>query len=242
MRWPSRISLLRGNHECRQITVVYGFYDEVFKKYLPTAGPSVWEAFQTVFDALPLAAIVDKSILCMHGGLSPMLTSLDAVRSIDRVVEIPHEVCFHCPSPLLFILLFLPFTPPKIPEPLSTASSYLISLSLIKSSSTRIHAPVVVITQGPRVRPALVRPRRKFRVGPKHAAQRRVDVGLRRERQVPAREPPRAHHTRAPARHGRVSCSCACVSASACARLVLIRILVSRLVLQVSNELIARVN
>lgn len=88
VRYPDRISILRGNHESRQITQVYGFYDECMRKY---ASPSVWSYFTDLFDYLPLTAVVDNQIFCLHGGLSPNADTLDHVRAIDRIQEVPHE-------------------------------------------------------------------------------------------------------------------------------------------------------
>ena len=87
VRYPHKITLLRGNHESRQITSVYGFYEEIIRKY----GHSLpWKVFTEVFDYLPLGALVEGSVLCIHGGLSPELKTLDQIRLIDRKMEIPH--------------------------------------------------------------------------------------------------------------------------------------------------------
>ncbi|KXS13692.1 serine/threonine-protein phosphatase 2A catalytic subunit beta isoform [Gonapodya prolifera JEL478] len=88
VRYPDRVTLTRGNHESRQITQVYGFYDECLRKY---GNPNIWKYFTDVFDYLPLTAVIESQIFCLHGGLSPSLDSLDQVRSIDRVQEVPHE-------------------------------------------------------------------------------------------------------------------------------------------------------
>ncbi|KAF1324047.1 Phytochrome-associated serine/threonine protein phosphatase, partial [Globisporangium splendens] len=90
-QYPDRITLLRGNHECRQITQVYGFYEECVRKY-GNANP--WKYCTDVFDYLNLAAVIDGRVLCVHGGLSPEIRTLDQIRTIERQQEIPHEGSF----------------------------------------------------------------------------------------------------------------------------------------------------
>lgn len=94
---------------------MYGFYDECLRKY---GNANVWKYFTDLFDYLPLTALVDNQvrllypavrllypafvylhiyglsfkIFCLHGGLSPSIDTLEHIRALDRLQEVPHEV------------------------------------------------------------------------------------------------------------------------------------------------------
>lgn len=88
VRYRDRITLLRGNHECKEISEVYGFHEESCRKY---GNSNVWNYFIELFDYLPLTAVVENKIFCLHGGLSPTMQTLDDFRALKRVDTIPHE-------------------------------------------------------------------------------------------------------------------------------------------------------
>ena len=91
IKYPEHITLLRGNHESRQICFAYGFYEEITRKY---GNANAWEYFTDLFDYLPLAALVEGRIFCVHGGLSPYISTVDQIRLINRKMEIPREGVF----------------------------------------------------------------------------------------------------------------------------------------------------
>ena len=67
---------------------VYGFFDECQRKY---GNANAWRYCTDVFDYLTLSALIDGVVFCVHGGLSPDLRTLDQIRTIERLCEIPHE-------------------------------------------------------------------------------------------------------------------------------------------------------
>jgi len=85
IKFPENFFLLRGNHESASINRIYGFYDECKRRY----SIKLWKAFTDCFNCLPVAALIDDKILCMHGGLSPELASLDQIRRIIRPTDVP---------------------------------------------------------------------------------------------------------------------------------------------------------
>ncbi|OMJ83101.1 hypothetical protein SteCoe_16020 [Stentor coeruleus] len=90
VRYPSRIFLIRGNHECVNISLTYGLYDETLRKY---KNLQLWHLLTDVFNYLPLAALIDNQMFCTHGGLSPDITKVDDIEKLDRRQEIPATGC-----------------------------------------------------------------------------------------------------------------------------------------------------
>lgn len=87
VRYPDRMILIRGNHESRQQTQVYGFYDECMRKF---SNNNVWTICCEVFDVLPLGVLIDSKVLCIHGGLSPLVKYVSDLSNNERKGEIPH--------------------------------------------------------------------------------------------------------------------------------------------------------
>ncbi|VDM19075.1 unnamed protein product [Hydatigera taeniaeformis] len=92
LKYPHNIYLLRGNHECERLCKTYGFKREIVERY---NDPKMLDNFVVAFNHMPIAALIDDSFLCMHGGISkelmkPNVTDLrGAINSIPRPVDVP---------------------------------------------------------------------------------------------------------------------------------------------------------
>ena len=87
IKYPEKVTLLRGNHESSVTNRIYGFYDECKRRY----NIRLWKAFTDLFNYLPVAALIDDKILCMHGGLSPDLKNIQSIQDISRPTDIPDQ-------------------------------------------------------------------------------------------------------------------------------------------------------
>lgn len=85
LRFPENLYMLRGNHECELVSSQYGFKDECTRKGAP------YKPFILPFDSLPIAAIINDKVFCVHGGLSPAMTSLSDIEDWPRPQELPKE-------------------------------------------------------------------------------------------------------------------------------------------------------
>ncbi len=72
---PKTVVLLRGNHESRNMTEAFTFREEVLERF----DLEVYDLFMETFDALPVAALIAKKYLAMHGGISPDLQKLEQI-------------------------------------------------------------------------------------------------------------------------------------------------------------------
>ncbi|KAH8418368.1 hypothetical protein KR222_004061, partial [Zaprionus bogoriensis] len=91
LQYPMTFFMLRGNHESADVNRVYGFFDECKRRY----NIKLWRSFVDCYNCMPVAAIVENKIFCCHGGLSPHLQDLDAIRQLQRPTDVP-EVGLLC--------------------------------------------------------------------------------------------------------------------------------------------------
>lgn len=94
VRYPDQVHLIRGNHEDKWINNGFGFSDECINRLGedPVDEDSVFSRVNRVFDWLPLAAVIDDKILCLHGGIGSSLNYVEDIDTLERPLEVIHEV------------------------------------------------------------------------------------------------------------------------------------------------------
>ena len=103
IKYPEKFFLLRGNHECASLNRIYGFYDECKRRY----SVKLWRIFADCFNCMPIAAVVEDKIFCMHGGLSPDLERLGQIFDVERPTGTV-TICYSLlPTPITHLLLFI---------------------------------------------------------------------------------------------------------------------------------------
>ncbi|OHT17456.1 Ser/Thr protein phosphatase [Tritrichomonas foetus] len=101
LKFPDSFYMIRGNHESMNITQIYGFQQEMQVKY---RSESLYQEFAPLFNSIPLAAIIDDTVFCVHGGLSQYAMDISVIEKINRFTEIPTsgalcELLWNDPSP-----------------------------------------------------------------------------------------------------------------------------------------------
>ena len=100
IKYPENFFMIRGNHEAELVNRLYGFYDECRRRY----NVKLWKEFTEMFNWLPIAALIDDKIFCVHGGLSPDLTNIEQLYEIPRPTDVPNsgllcDILWSDPSP-----------------------------------------------------------------------------------------------------------------------------------------------
>ena len=93
-RFPSQIHMIRGNHEDKWINNAFGFADECQTRLGedPNEPRSIFNRVNAMFEYLPLAAVIEERVICLHGGIGSTLRTIDQIEALQRPLEVVHEV------------------------------------------------------------------------------------------------------------------------------------------------------
>ena len=81
--YPQNVFIIRGNHEFDQMGEQFGFMNEILERYRNMAS---YNLFNRVFSYIPMAAVINKKYLCLHGGIGPTMFSMNQIESIQRPI------------------------------------------------------------------------------------------------------------------------------------------------------------
>ena len=80
INYPSTIFIIRGNHQCRQMTSFFNFREECLAKF----DIEIYDKIMDAFDTIPLGCLVNGRFLAVHGGISPEMETLSDLNTINR--------------------------------------------------------------------------------------------------------------------------------------------------------------
>ncbi|XP_047334395.1 serine/threonine-protein phosphatase BSL1-like [Impatiens glandulifera] len=86
IEYPDSVHLIRGNHEAADINALFGFRIECIERMGESDGIWAWTRFNQLFNYLPLAALIEKKIICMHGGIGRSIHSVEQIEKIERPI------------------------------------------------------------------------------------------------------------------------------------------------------------
>uniref|UniRef100_A0A7N0USV9 Serine/threonine-protein phosphatase n=1 Tax=Kalanchoe fedtschenkoi TaxID=63787 RepID=A0A7N0USV9_KALFE len=86
VEYPHNVHLIRGNHEAADINALFGFRTECIERLGERDGIWAWHRFNRLFNWLPLAAIIEKKIICMHGGIGRSINHVEQIQSLQRPI------------------------------------------------------------------------------------------------------------------------------------------------------------
>lgn len=81
---PKNVHLLRGNHEAADINSLFGFRMECVERLGEEGGLTAWERFNSLFNWMSLAAVIEKRVICMHGGIGRSIEKVEQLEALQR--------------------------------------------------------------------------------------------------------------------------------------------------------------
>ncbi|CAL5425557.1 unnamed protein product [Camellia sinensis] len=86
VEYPHNVHLIRGNHEAADINALFGFRIECIERMGERDGIWTWHRINRLFNWLPLAALIEKKIICMHGGIGRSINHVDQIDNLQRPI------------------------------------------------------------------------------------------------------------------------------------------------------------
>nr|CAD1819646.1 unnamed protein product [Ananas comosus var. bracteatus] len=86
VEYPNNVHLIRGNHEAADINALFGFRIECIERMGERDGIWAWHRINRLFNWLPLAALIEKKIICMHGGIGRSINHIEQIENLQRPI------------------------------------------------------------------------------------------------------------------------------------------------------------